>query len=186
MDDKRIIDLYWERSEAAIDEASKKYSRYCHYISFNILYDNEDAKECVNDTYLRAWNAMPPKRPQNLAAFLGKITRNLSLNRYKQRTAKKRGMGQFELVLTELEGCISSLGDVDDILDERLLIETINRFLATLPQLNRRIFVRRYWYMSPICEIAKEYNISESKAKSMLFRMRNQLKVKLEKEGILL
>jgi len=186
MDDKIIIDLYWERSEAAIDETSKKYSRYCYYISFNILQDNENAKECVNDTYLRAWNAIPPKRPENLATFLGKITRNLSLNKYKQRSAQKRGMGHVELVLSELEDCIISPKDVENTVSEILLTEAINSFLANVPRINRSIFVRRYWYMSAIRDIAEEYNISESKVKSMLFRMRKELKAKLEKEDIYL
>ena len=186
MDDNEILDLYWARSEAAIEETAKKYSRYCHYISYNILCDNGDAEECVNDTYLRAWNAIPPKRPNNLAAFLGKITRNLSLNKYKQRSAKRRGMGQIELVLAELEDCIPSLAGVEDAVDEMLLVESINHFLAALPQIKRRIFIRRYWYMSSIREISQQYGISESKVKTILWRMRKQLKAKLEMEGIVL
>lgn len=186
MDDHAIIDLFWERSDAAIEETAKKYSRYCYYISFNILHDNRDAEECVNDTYLRAWNAMPPKRPNNLAAFLGKITRNLALNKYKLRSAKKRGMGQTELVLAELEDCIPSLARVEDAVDEMQLREAINHFLADSPQIKRRIFIRRYWYMSAIRDIAEQYGMSESKVKSVLLRMRNQLKAKLEMEGIII
>ena len=111
MDDSEIVELYWKRSEKAITETSKKYSNYCHYISYNILHNDEDVKECLNDTYLRAWNAIPPERPTYLASFLGKITRNLSLNRYKQNTTKKRGFGQTELALSELEDCIPATSE---------------------------------------------------------------------------
>lgn len=186
MDDSEIIELYWERSENAIAETSKKYSRYCLYISYNILHNNEDVEECVNDTYLRTWNTIPPRRPNCLATFLGKITRNLSLNRYKQYTAKKRGLGHTALVLSELEGCIPATSDAEQTTDEMVLAEALNTFLATLPKINRVVFVRRYWYLSAIKEIAKQYDMSESKVKSMLFRTRNELKKHLEKEGIAL
>ena len=108
MEDSQIVDLYWERSENAINETATKYSRYCHYISFNILHNDEDVEECVNDTYFRAWKAMPPKRPTYLAIFLGKITRNLSIDRYKKYSAEKRGLGQMELALSELDEAIPS------------------------------------------------------------------------------
>ena len=182
MDDNEIVELYWKRSEKAITETSKKYSNYCHYISYNILHNDEDVKECLNDTYLRAWNAIPPERPTYLASFLGKITRNLSLNRYKQNTTKKRGFGQTELALSELEDCIPAKSDVEQTIDEMILVETLNNFLAALPKINRMIFVRRYWYLSKINDIAEEYSMSESKVKSMLFRTRNELKKHLEKE----
>ena len=186
MDDIKIIELYWNRSENALAETSKKYSRYCHHISFNILHNNQDAEECVGDTYLRAWNAMPPQSPNRLSTFLGKITRNLSLNRYKQYGAEKRGLGQTELVLSELEDCIPSMADVEQTTDEIVLVEAINTFLATLPREKCIVFVRRYWYLSAINEIALQYDMSESKVKSMLFRTRNELKLYLEKEGIII
>jgi RNA polymerase sigma-70 factor (ECF subfamily) len=186
MDDNEIVELYWERSENAIAETSKKYSKYCHYISYNILHNHEDAKECVNDTYLRTWNAIPPKRPNCLATFLGKITRNLSLDKYKQYAAEKRGLGQTELVLSELEDCIPAASDVEQATDEMILVKAINTFLAALPKTNRMVFVRRYWHLSAIKEIAEQYGMSESKVKSMLFRTRNELKKHLEKEGITL
>lgn len=186
MEDSKIIDLYWERSEAAIAETSNKYARYCHCISFNILHNGEDAEECVNDTYLRAWNAMPPQRPKRLAVFLGTITRNLSLNKYKGYSAEKRGCGETPLVLSELSDCIPSLPDSEQALDDRLLVEALNSLLAAQPRKKRIIFVQRYWYLMPIKEIAELHRISESKTKSLLFRMRNELKKHLEKEGITL
>ena len=184
MEDDKIIDLYWERSETAISETSEKYGRYCLYIANNILHNDEDATECVNDTYLGAWNAMPPQRPNRLSTFLGKITRNISLNRFKQYRAEKRGFGQTSLVLSELEDCIPAADNVEKAVDEMDLVESINRFLYALPDAKRKVFVRRYWYLSPIRDIAEQYGISESKTASMLFRMRNELKNHLEKEGI--
>ena len=186
MDDSRIIELYWERSENAINETAKKYSKYCRYISYNILHNNEDVEECVNDTYLRTWNAIPPKNPNCLATFLGKITRNLSLDKYKQYTAEKRGSGQTELALSELEDCIPARSDVEQVIDEQILVKAINGFLEALPKIKRIIFVRRYWYLSSIKEIAGEYGMGENKAKSMLFRTRNELKKYVEKEGFTL
>ncbi len=184
MDDSKIIELYWERSENAIAETAKKYSNYCRRISYNILRNDEDAEECVNDTYLNAWNSMPPHRPNRLSTFLGKITRNLSLNKYKQYTAKKRGSGQTELVLSELEECIPGATDVEQAVDEIILTEALNRFLANQPQKKRIVFSQRYWYLMPIKEIAEQWSMSESQTKSMLFRIRNELKLHLEKEGI--
>ena len=185
MEDGKIIDLYWERSETAIEETAKKYFRYCRFISFNILRSDEDADECVNDTYLRAWNAMPPKRPNCLASFLGKITRNLSLDRYKQYSAEKRGHGQIALALSELDEAIPSIPDVEQVIDEKELVQALNIFLEDLPDQKRIIFVQRYWYLLPIKEIAEKSEASESQIKSTLFRIRNELKTFLEKEGLL-
>lgn len=186
MDDGQIIDLYWARSEAAISETASKYSRYCHSIAFNILHNNEDSEECVNDTYMRAWGAMPPQRPNRLSTFLGKITRNLSLNKYEKFTAEKRGFGQVPLVLDELQDCIPSAGSVEQTIEDAALAEVFNRFLTALPTETRKIFMRRYWYLSPIREIAGDYSFSEGKVKMILFRARNDLKRILEKEGIVL
>lgn len=186
MKDHEIIDLYWERKENAISETAKKYGKYCHSISYNILHNNEDAEECVNDTYLGAWKSMPPQRPDRLSTYLGKITRNLSLNRFKQYTAEKRGLGQTELVLSELEDCIPAETSVEQIIDEMVLVKSINQFLRERPEQKRNIFIRRYWYLYPIRDIAENYGMSESKVASMLFRMRNELKTHLEQEGITL
>ena len=183
MDDSGIIALYWERSDRAIAETANKYGAYCHTIADAILPSREDAEECVNDTWLRAWNAIPPHKPERLQTFLGKITRNLALNRWEKERAQKRGVGQSSLILDELAECVGS-GE-DRIADELHFREVLNRFLAGLPARTRKIFVRRYWYMSPVKEIAADYGISESKVAVTLFRTRNQLKAVLEKEEIL-
>lgn len=186
MDDERIINLYWARSETAITETANKYSKYCHSIAYNILHNNEDAEECVNDTYMRAWGAMPTQRPNRLSTFLGKITRNLSLNKYEKCTTEKRGSGQVPLALEELHDCIPDANSVEQAIEDAALVEIFNRFLADLPTDTRKIFMRRYWYLSPIKEIATDYNFSESKTKMKLLRTRNELKQILEKEGAVL
>jgi RNA polymerase sigma-70 factor (ECF subfamily) len=184
MEDSQIVDLYWERSENAISETEIKYGRYCYYIAHNILHNNEDSEECVNDTYLQAWKAMPDQRPGKLSTFLGKITRNLSLNRWELYNAKKRGSGQIPLALDELQECIPSSNQVDQFVEDLALAEILNRFLATLSKEKRMIFMRRYWYLSSIAEIAADYSMSESKVKMSLYRSRNALKQVLEKEGV--
>lgn len=184
MEDKQIVDLYWARSENAISETDKKYGRYCYYIAYNILHNNEDSEECVNDTYLNAWGAMPNQRPSKLSAFLGKITRNLSLSRWELYNAKKRGSGQIPLALDELHECIPSSDSTEQIVDDLVLADVFNRFLASLSKDKRIIFMRRYWYLSPIAEIAEDYSISESKVKMSLFRLRKALKQALEEEGV--
>jgi RNA polymerase sigma-70 factor (ECF subfamily) len=184
MDDKQIVDLYFERCESALTETANKYGRYCHYIAFNILHSEEDAEECVNDTYLKAWNCIPPHKPDMLSAFLGKITRNLSLNLYEKYSTQKRGLGQTALTLSELEECLPSSCDVELTADEDILIDALNRFLSTIPSAARKMFIRRYWYLSPVKEIADGYGISESKVKMTLFRTRKSLKQYLEKEGV--
>ena len=186
MKDRVIIDLYWKRKENAISATAEKYGKYCHTISYNILHCNEDAEECVNDTYLRAWKSIPPQRPERLSAYLGKITRNLSINRFKRYNAEKRGLGQTELALSELEDCIPAKTSVEQIVEEKVLVKSINQFLWTQPEQKRNIFIRRYWYLYPIRDIAENYGMSESKAASLLFRMRNELKTYLEREGITL
>lgn len=186
MEDKRILDLYWARSERAISETADKYGRYCHFIAYGILQNAEDSEECVNETWLKAWGLMPPKRPDRLSTFLGKITRNLSLNRYKQYTAEKRGGGQTALALDELQECIPASDRVERIVDDLVLTEVLNRFLASLPAERRKIFMRRYWYLSSVKEIAEDFGIGESKVKMALLRSRNELKNLMEKEGIAL
>ncbi|NMA37713.1 MAG: sigma-70 family RNA polymerase sigma factor [Papillibacter sp.] len=186
MEDSEVIDLYWKRDEAAISETAKKYSRYCHTISFNILQNNEDAEECVNDTYLNAWNAIPPKRTDCLATFLGEITRNLSLDKYKKYTAQKRGHGQMELALSELDDVLPSNTSVEQALYEKELVKLLNEFLGGLPKQNRIMFVQRYWYFMPIKSIAEQLSMSESKVKSALFRIRNELRSYLIRGGVML
>lgn len=181
MEDYQIIDLFWEWSEKAITAATEKYGSYCRNIANNILHNKEDVEECVNDTYLCAWNSIPPNKPERLEVYLGKITRNLSLNRVKYYSAKRRGLGQTELVLSELEVCIPAANNVEQELDERFLVKAIEDFLYEQPVEKRNIFIRRYWYMTPIKEIADAYGMSESKTTSLLFRMRKELKVYLER-----
>lgn len=186
MNDEQIVELYWNRSENAIFETSNKYSKYCHTIAYNILQNHEDSEECVNDAYMKLWNTIPPKKPNCLATFLGKITRNLALNMYEKYTAKKRGGSKILVVLEELSECIPSSTSVEQVIQEHSLIEIINKFLVQLPADKRKIFIRRYWYLSSIKEIAKEYHFTESKVKMRLFRVRNEFKEFLEKEGVVL
>lgn len=185
MADGEIIELYWARSEKAITETANKYSKYCYFIASNILQNNEDSEECVNDTYLKVWNAIPPKRPERLSAFIGRITRNLSLHKYEKNHAQKRGSGQVEMVLEELQECIPGTTSVEQRIDDTALVELLNEFLANLPKNVRTVFIRRYWYLSSIKEIAKDYKYTESKVKMTLLRTRNELKQILEKEGII-
>lgn len=186
MKDNEIIDLYWSRDEAAITATADTYGNYCYSIAYNILYNNEDAEECVNDTWLNAWKSIPPQRPNRLSTYLGKITRNLSIDRYKSMTAKKRGMGQVELALSELEGCVPAQTDTEQIVDEMALADAIEAFLRAQPKAERNIFVGRYWYLYSIRDLAKANRMSESKVASLLHRMRKKLKLYLEEEGIFL
>ena len=186
MDDKQILELYNERSETAISETADKYGKYCYYIAYNILYNTQDSEECVNDTYLKAWQTIPPQYPSKLSTYLGKITRNLALNRYKYYNRQKRGEGQTELVLDELLDCVPAAESTEQEVEEKILVEVLNRFLDDLPEEKMKIFMRRYWYMSPIKEIADDFAMGESKVKMILSRSRNKLKQILEKEGIIL
>ena len=184
MKDNEIIELYWDRDEAAITATADTYGNYCYSIAYNILCNNEDAEECVNDTWLNAWKSIPPQRPNRLSTYLGKISRNLSLNRYKLFTAQKRGKGQVEIALSELEGCVPAQTDVEQITDEMVLVNAIETFLRAQPRTERNIFIGRYWYLYPIRDLAGAYRMSESKIVSLLYRMRNKLKLHLEKEGV--
>ncbi len=186
MDDKSIIDLYWKRSESAISETAAKYGRYCNTIAFNILHNKEDAEECVNDTYMKVWGVIPTLRPLKFSAFIGKITRNLSLDKYEYYNAKKRGQGEMQIALDELQECIAATDSVEDAMEDMLLTEKLNCFLEGLSTEKRKIFMRRYWYLSPIKEIAADYQMSESKVKMILLRTRIALKEFLEQEGIVL
>ncbi len=185
MDDIRIVELYFERDELALSETAKKYGRYCHTIAYNILCSDPDAEECVNDTYLRAWNAIPPHKPNRLSAFLGKITRNLALNRYARDHAQKRGNGT-EVALDELAEVLADPNAEAACEDSSFLQDALNRFLEDLPADARIMFVRRYFYLCSIAQIAQGMKTSENRVKVSLHRTREKLKVYLEKEGILL
>ena len=184
MKDTEFIELYWNRDESAISATADVYGNYCYSIAYHILQCNEDAQECVNDTYWKAWQTIPPQRPSRLATYLGKITRNLSINRFKWLTAQKRGRGQMELVLKELENCIPTQGDMEQLENEIVLSDAINQFLQEQPQTDRDIFVGRYWHLYAISDLAQAYGMRESKVASLLLRMRKKLKYHLEKEGI--
>lgn len=183
MDDNSIIRLYWDRNDQAISETSKKYGRYCRTIAKNILNSEEDAEECVNDTYLNAWNSMPKYWPEQLSTFLGKITRNLSFNKYKHNHAKKRGGGEIELILDELTDCVSDVDDVEQIIDRRELEKSINLFLRSLSAKKRNIFVCRYWHADSVSEIAKDYGMLQGTVLKTLERTRKQLKEYLTERG---
>lgn len=183
MEDRDIIDLFWQRQDIAISAVDEKYHSYCEKIAYNILENREDAEECVNDTWLKAWGTIPPNCPENLAAFIGKITRNTALNYLRDKSRKKRSNGQVELALVELEECVPNAQTIELEIESRELSKAINRFLAGLPEGERNVFVCRYWYMEPISEIAKHAGSGEGKIKSMLFRTRKKLKNYLKKEG---
>ena len=183
MEDERIIELFNERSELAIMNAQMKYGRYLEKIANNILGDKEDSEECVNDAYLNVWKSIPPEKPSCLKTYLGKITRNLSLDRYEKNTAIKRGGGEVKLALDELTEVIPGDG-IEKTIDSTEIAKAINEFLSSETLENRNIFVRRYWYLDSILEIAKLYHLSEAKVKTSLFRMREKLKERFSSEGI--
>ena len=186
MRDTEILDLYWARSEAAITETQKSYGNYCFSIAFHILHAKEDSEECVNDTWLRAWNAIPPSRPARLELFLGTITRNLSFDRWKQKNAMKRGSGEMEATLDELAECIPDKSNTEEIVAQKELERQINLFLGTLKEKERNIFLRRYWYAEEYGEIADRYGLNLNTVKTTLFRVRGKLKAYLEQEGVVL
>ena len=187
MDDNEIIDQLWARSESAINAINTKYYKYCRAIAYNILGNAEDADEVINDTYYRVWNAIPPERPNSLRAFIGRITRNLSFDRLEKAKAEKRGGGQFDALLSELEECIADSKDsFDAFIDTEAITTALNTFLSEQRTENRHIFVQRYWGAANIEEIAADFGMSVGKVKTILFRMRNKLREHLESEGICL
>lgn len=184
MDDNSIIQMYWDRNEQAIKATSEKYGRYCKSIARNILTNEEDTEECVNDTYLNAWNSMPAHWPNHLATFLGKITRNPSFNRYKHNHAGKRGNGEIMLILDELTDCISGSDNTEQMIDRRELIKSINSFVNSLSAMKRSIFVRRYWFADSVSAIAKDCGMLQGNVSKILERTRKQLKSYLFRKGI--
>lgn len=182
MNDRHIIDLFFKRSEDAINETKLKYGSYCRKISMNILKNKEDSDEALNDTWLKAWNTIPPTNPDPLKTYLGMLTRQISLNRYEYYKAQKRN-SEFDVLLSEVEQMIPSETAQKDF-EKGEISKAINCFLSTIKKENRIYFVRRYWYADSISDIAKMYKVSESKVKSSLFRTRNSLREYLEKEGI--
>ena len=183
MDDTGIIDLYWARDEQALTETEEKYGSYCRSISYHILKNKQDAEECVNDTWIRAWNAIPPQRPFALGAFLAKITRNVSLSHYRKARTQRRGGGQLPLSLEEIQDMVSD--GPEQLLEAAELSRLLDRFLRQLPQKDCCVFMRRYFYMDSLDDIALRYHMAMGSVKSSLFRTRQKLRVFLEQEGIL-
>ena len=183
MDDSVIIEMFRSRFEDAIKEVQKKYGDYCFRIAFEIIRNREDAEECVNDALLRAWESIPPNEPEHLGAYLGRIVRNLAIDRLKESTAQKRGLGEVPLDISELEDFIFQPGSVWEEIDEQVLIDIINSFLDEQKKLYRIVFMQKYWYLMEIKKIAELNGISESKTTSILHRLRKKLKKRLEKEG---
>ena len=185
MEDARIVELYWERDEAAIAESSAKYGGYCYQIAFRILALREDAEECVNDTWHRAWNTMPPQRPASLRAYLVRLVRHLSIDRWRARKSQKRGEGLEALVL-ELEDCVPAVPSAEEETEARELSRTIDRWLDGLPREDRVLFVRRYWYGQRLDELSGQLGWSPNRVSQRLLRLRTGLKRYLEREGVVL
>lgn len=183
MEDQKIIDLYFARDEWALEMTKEKYGAYCHGLAYGILDNDADAEETVNDTWLRAWNAIPPQRPKVLKLFLAKITRNLALNTYRNRTAQKRGSGEVALALEELGECIPAQGDVQDALNARELSRVIQKFLQMQPRRERSMFLCRYFGIESLPAIAVRHGVTEGNARKILTRTRHKLKEYLIKEG---
>lgn len=183
MEDSKIIKLYWQRNEAAIAETKNKYGAYCFTVASSILLNREDSEECVSDTWMFAWNSIPPHRPNRLKMFLAKITRNLSFNKYSKKTAEKRGGGEIDAVLHELEECIAGSGDVESAYIAEELEQSIRKFVRGLPERECNLFVRRYFFTESISDIAKRYNLTKNNTSVILSRTRQKLKKHLEQEG---
>ena len=183
MEDAQIVSLYWQRNETAIRETETKYSRYLTKIAYNILSDLEDSRESVNDTYLAAWNSMPPHRPGVLSTYLAKITRRISIDRFRYRTREKRKGSEYEISLTELGDCVSGGNTTEEAVNVKLLADAIGIWLRLQPEENRNAFIGRYYFLDPVKDVASYCGMSESKCKTVLFRMRKSLKEYLVKEG---
>lgn len=183
MEDKKIIELYFARNEKAIFESQQKYGSFCRAIAWNLLSNREDSEECVNDTMHAAWNAIPPTRPDSLRAFLGGITRKLALMVFRKRTAKKRDSG-ISQSLDELLEIVPSGQDVEKNVEMKELSECINSWLGELPQLDRVLFVRRYWFGDAVSDLAEKADMTPNRLSQKLFSLRKKLKTFLEKEGV--
>ncbi len=184
MEDSRILALYFARSEAAIQETDRKYGSYCYKIAYNILTNREDSEESVNDTYLSAWNSIPPRKPAKLSTYLGRLTRNISIDRWRGTNAKKRGGGEIILALDELNECVSGQPSAEETMIQKEAVTSLNRFLASLSEEERAIFLCRYWYVNSMEEIARKTGFSIGKIKSMLHRTRKRLSAILQEEDL--
>ena len=184
MDDSCIVELYYARSEQAIQETDAKYGGYCYSIAYNILANQEDSEESVSDTYLSAWNSIPPRKPNPLAPFLGKIVRHISIDRWRKKGALKRGGGEMPLALEELQECAANGESVEERYEQKELVRQVRKFVAGLSDMERKVFVCRYWYLDSTAEIAKRFGFSENKVSSMLHRTRGKLTKHLMREEI--
>jgi len=185
VEDKQIIELYFERNEQAIKETEKKYGRFCHCIAMNVLGIHEDAEECVNDTYYSVWKQIPPTVPEIFKVYLGRITRNLSISRFRAMRAKKR-YSSMEIMLSELNDCVPSSVNVEQSIEVMQLSEYISQWLDGLSEEDRALFVRRYWFGDEVQELAKKCGISAAKMAQRMLRLRKSLKAALEKKGVAL
>ena len=178
MDESLIVDLLWRRSEDALTVCASQFGAYCHRIAMNVMHNGDDADECVNETWLKVWDAIPPAKPDKLRAFIGKVTRNISINRYNSDHAQKR-VRTVDIVIDELADIPAPQADDGEI------TQTINAFLRAEPERNADIFIKRYWYLQSVKDIAVEYGWSENRVAALLFRMRDRLKLKIESEGLM-
>lgn len=185
MEDNKIIELYWQRKESAITETAKKYGSFCHRIALNILTLQEDAEECVNDSYYSVWNRIPPTRPNSFKTFLGRIVRNLSISRYRKNHAQKRYSG-IELLLSELEDCIPAATQVEEVIEGQQLSALISDWLESLSAEERTLFIRRYWFGEELQQLAKEFRITPNALAGRMLKLRKALRRQLEEEGITL
>ncbi len=185
MEDNAIIGLYWNRSEQAIQETDQKYGGYCYTIAENILNCQQDSEETVSDTYMAAWKTIPPQKPLSLKTFLGRIARNLSIDRWRSQNRLKRGGGEIVLALQELSECVEGSPSAETCLDEKELHRAIYRFINELQGLEQKVFMCRYWYLEPIDTIAERFGCSKGKVTTMLYRTRKKLKAMLREEGYL-
>ncbi len=185
MEDKQIIELYNQRKETAIEQTAEKYGTYCFSIANNILHSHEDSEECVNDTWMKAWNAIPPTVPTYLRVFLGKITRNLSFDKYRARHSESRGGGQMPVVLDELAEIVAGSSDVESQYEQKELVEAINLYLKKLPERDCNIFIRRYFFAEETALIARRYELKESNVLMILSRTRKKLHTFLKEEDFI-
>lgn len=182
MEDKTIMELYFRRSERALDETAAKYGAYCRAVAQNVLTLPEDAEECVNDTWLAAWNDIPPSRPDSLRAYLGRITRNLALTRWRAMHAQKRFAG-MEALLSELEDCLPAPDSVEREVERAELSAVLRAWVDSLDTPQRQLFVRRYWHGVPVKQLAREAGVSQNTMAQRLLALRRKLKTRLEQEG---
>jgi len=185
MDDSEIIELYWNRNQDAVKETETAYGAYCFSIAENILHNQQDAEECVSDTWLRTWQAIPPQRPARFKLFLARITRNLAFDMYRKKHSEKRGGGEFDVVLDELAECVAGADDVEKEFEQKHLRQCLNDFLRELPQRERMLFIRRYFYAEAVRDIAEGYGLNSNHVSVILRRVRKKLKSYLEQEELL-